>query len=93
MSKLPATRPSRVVIEPVGPVVDGGRFPAKAALGEPVTVVADVFAEGHDAINVGLRWRAASAGGRRGKWCEERMFPDGNDRWTATFLPDALGRG
>jgi starch synthase (maltosyl-transferring) len=80
------------VIEPVAPVVDGGRFPAKAALGEPVTVVADVFAEGHDAINVGLRWRAASAGGRRAKWCEERMFPDGNDRWTASFLPDALGR-
>ena len=92
MPKLPATRPSRVVIEPVAPVVDGGRFPAKAALGEPVRVVADVFAEGHDAINVGLRWRSVSGAGKRGKWCEERMFPDGNDRWTASFLPDSLGR-
>ena len=88
---MPARRPSRVVIEPVSPVVDGGRFPAKAALGEPVTVRADVFGEGHDAINVGLRWRTVSAAGKRGKWCEERMFPEGNDRWCATFLPVELG--
>ena len=50
MAGLPTTRPSRVVIEPVSPVVDGGRYPAKAGLGEPVTVVADVFGEGHDAV-------------------------------------------
>jgi starch synthase (maltosyl-transferring) len=89
---MPARRPSRVVIEPVSPVVDCGRFAAKAALGEPVTVRADVFAEGHDAINVGLRWRTVSAAGKRAKWCEERMFPEGNDRWCASFLPVALGR-
>jgi starch synthase (maltosyl-transferring) len=81
-----------VVIEPVSPVVDCGRFAAKAALGESVTVRADVFAEGHDAINVGLRWRTVSAAGRRAKWCEERMFPEGNDRWCASFLPVELGR-
>ncbi|HZB41908.1 MAG TPA: alpha-1,4-glucan--maltose-1-phosphate maltosyltransferase [Ilumatobacter sp.] len=89
---MPARRPSRVVIEPVSPVVDCGRFPAKAALGEPVTVLADVFAEGHDGINVGLRWRTVSAAGKRAKWCEERMFPEGNDRWWASFLPVELGR-
>src|SRR4051812_38500617 len=88
---MPARRPSRVVVEPVSPVVDGGRFPAKAALGEPVAVRADVFADGHDAINVGLRWRTTNAAGKRGKWCEERMFPEGNDRWCATFLPVELG--
>ena len=64
---MPARRPSRVVIEPVSPVVDCGRFAAKAALGEPVTVRADVFAEGHDAINVGLRWRTVSTAGKRAK--------------------------
>lgn len=32
---LPATRPSRVVVEPVRPVVDGDRFPAKATVDEP----------------------------------------------------------
>ena len=68
MSQLPARRPSRVVIEPVSPVVDGGRFPAKASLGESITVHADVFADGHDAVNVGLRWRGVSSTGKRGKW-------------------------
>jgi starch synthase (maltosyl-transferring) len=90
--KLPAQRPPRVVIEPVAPVVDGGRFPAKVALGEPVLVQADVFADGHDAINVGLRYRTVSSKGRPGKWTEEPMFPEGNDRWSASFLPDRLGR-
>jgi starch synthase (maltosyl-transferring) len=81
-----------VVIEPVSPVVDGGRFAAKAALGESVVVRADVFADGHDAINAGLRWRTVSSAGKRAKWCEERMFPEGNDRWSASFLPAELGR-
>lgn len=89
---MPSRRPSRVVIEPVSPVVECGRFAAKAALGEPVTVRADVFAEGHDAINVGLRWRTVNVAGKRGKWCEERMFPESNDRWCASFLPIELGR-
>ena len=40
----------RVVIEAVSPEVDGGRFPAKRAIGETVTVEADVFADGHDAL-------------------------------------------
>jgi starch synthase (maltosyl-transferring) len=92
MAKLPSSRPSRAVIEPVSPVVDGGYFAAKASLGEPVQVQADVFGEGHDAINVALRWRALTPAGKRGKWSEEPMFPEGNDRWSGSFLPDALGR-
>ena len=72
MSQLPARRPSRVVIEPVSPVVDGGRFAAKVALGESVVVRADVFADGHDAINAGLRWRTVSAEGTRSKWLSPR---------------------
>jgi len=35
----------------VAPVVAGGRYPAKAAVGEPFTVSALVFREGHDALN------------------------------------------
>jgi starch synthase (maltosyl-transferring) len=34
----------------VGPVVDCGRFRAKAVVGEPVPVTATVFREGHDAV-------------------------------------------
>ena len=90
MTKLPAARPSRVVIEPVAPLVDGGRFAAKAALGEPVTVVADVFGEGHDAVDGALRWRQISS--ERGAWQECPLTFLVNDRWSASFVPDALGR-
>ncbi|HSH11943.1 MAG TPA: alpha-1,4-glucan--maltose-1-phosphate maltosyltransferase [Ilumatobacter sp.] len=92
MSKLPTKRPSRVVIEPVAPIIDGGIFAAKAALGEPVTVIADVFGDGHDAVDAALRWRAISPAGRGGKWTEVAMQFDGNDRWHATFTPTQLGR-
>ena len=88
--KLPSTRPSRVVIEPVAPVVDNGRFPAKAALGEPVTVIADVFGEGHDSVDGALRWRQVTP--ERGAWNEVRLVFDVNDRWHAVFVPDAIGR-
>ena len=92
MSKLPTKRPSRVVIEPVSPVIDGGLFAAKAALGEPVTVIADVFGDGHDAVNAAVRWRTVSPKGRAGKWTEVPMQFDVNDRWSAMFTPTKLGR-
>ncbi len=92
MPKLPAQRPSRVVVETVAPIVDGGRFAAKVALGEPVTVIADVFGEGHDAIAAGLRWRTLSAKGGRSPWTELPMRAGYNDRFTGSFLPDRLGR-
>ncbi len=76
----------------MAPIVDGGRFPAKASLGESVTVVADVFGDGHDAVNAALRWRSAPVSGRAGRWNEIPMTPVGNDRWSATFSPDGLGR-
>jgi len=92
MTKPPTHRPSRVVIELVAPVVDGGLYPAKAALGEPVTVHADVFCDGHDAVDAALKWRQVSSKGRGGKWTAIAMHFDGNDRWHATFVPTKLGR-
>ncbi|MEO6570677.1 MAG: maltotransferase domain-containing protein, partial [Ilumatobacteraceae bacterium] len=92
MTKLPAQRPSRVVIEPVRPVVDEGAHPAKAGLGEPVTVVADVFAEGHDAVDAALRYRAVGASGRASGWTTVQMTETGNDRWSGSFVPARLGR-
>ncbi len=86
-TSLPSDRPSRVVVEPVAPLVDGGAFPAKATLEEPVTVLADVFCDGHDRASAALRVRF----GRRG-WREIPMHPLGNDRFAATFVPDQLGR-
>ena len=86
-TSLPSDRPSRVVVEPVAPMVDGGSFPAKATVEEPVTVLADVFCDGHDRAAAALRVRF----GRRG-WREIPMHPLGNDRFAATFVPDQLGR-
>ncbi len=91
VTALPATRPSRVVVEPVRPVVDGGRFPAKATVDEPVVVEADVFADGHDQVTAALRYRRLDDGQDRG-WTEVPMTSLGNDRWQARFVPDQLGR-
>ena len=40
----------RIEIDDVAPVVSGGRFPAKAVVGEIVPVQATVWREGHDAV-------------------------------------------
>jgi starch synthase (maltosyl-transferring) len=42
----------RIPVTEVRPVVDGGRWPAKAIVGETVPVTATVFREGHDAVGV-----------------------------------------
>jgi starch synthase (maltosyl-transferring) len=92
MPTLPEARPSRVVVEPVRPVVDHGAFPAKAPVGEPLTIDADVFADGHDAVAAALRWRCVTGSGGRSPWQETAMTALGNDRFTATMTPHDLGR-
>jgi len=92
LAALPAARPSRVVVEPVRPVVDGGRFAAKATVDEPVVVEADVFADGHDLVSAALRYRPLLGDGRGRRWAEVPMTAIGNDRWQARFVPDQLGR-
>jgi starch synthase (maltosyl-transferring) len=77
----------RVVIESVSPQVDGGKFPAKSTIGDPVAVEADVFADGHDVVRCVLRHQCV---GERG-WTETPMRPLGNDRWAARFTTDRLG--
>jgi starch synthase (maltosyl-transferring) len=79
-------RPPRVVVENVAPEVDGGRFPVKRAVGETVVVEADVFAEGHDAIGVALRYRTE----QEADWHEVPMSPLGNDRWRGAFTVTTL---
>jgi len=49
--------PRRVVIDALVPEIDGGRFPIKRTVGDRVEVVATVFADGHDLLNVVLRDR------------------------------------
>ena len=81
----------RVVIEAVAPSVDGGQFPIKRIAGEPVTVTADVFADGHDLLRVVLRYRLLPRGETRAVWHELAMQLLGNDAWQATFVPESEG--
>ena len=78
----------RVSIRDLSPVVDHGRFPAKASVGEPVTVGADVFADSHDLVAAVLRWRPEGTP----TWHEVPMEATVNDRWVASFEVDEPGR-
>src|SRR5664280_1299367 len=80
----------RIPILAVGPVVEGGRWAAKAVVGEQVPITATVFREGHDAV-------AATAvlidpdGVERTRVRMTSLGP-GLDRFGATVIPDRQGR-
>ncbi len=78
---------SRVVIDNVWPVVDGGRFPIKRIVGEEVRVEADLFADGHNSLRGVLRYRHELDAG----WKETPLQPLDNDRWRGSFRVDRLG--
>ncbi|WUH90788.1 alpha-1,4-glucan--maltose-1-phosphate maltosyltransferase [Streptomyces sp. NBC_00433] len=80
----------RIPVLDVRPLVDCGRRPAKAVVGETFEVTATVFREGHDAVaaNVVLRDPA----GRSGPWAPMRELEPGSDRWGAMVTPTAEGR-
>ncbi len=78
----------RIGIETVTPAVDAGRFAAKHVLGESVTVSCDLVCDGHDKLASMLRWRPAD----EVDWTEVPMRPLGNDRWSAAFPLQRLGR-
>jgi starch synthase (maltosyl-transferring) len=84
----------RVVIEGVEPEIDCGRFPIKRVVGDRVTVEADAFADGHDAVCCVLLWRAESAADNPAGavWRETPMQPLGNDRWRGSFGVAEMGR-
>src|SRR4029079_7797417 len=79
---------ARVVIENITPQVDCGRFPVKRTIGEPVTVEADVFADGHDMVACVLLYRVRGTE----EWQRAPMSALVNDRWTARFTPRELGQ-
>jgi len=78
----------RAVIDAVLPAVDAGRFAVKRVAGEPVTVTAHCFTDGHDVLRVMLRWRAQ----QETEATEVEMVARGNDEWHAQFVPPAIGR-
>ena len=83
----------RFPITAVQPAVEGGKFPAKAVVGETLVVGATAFREGHDMLGVSAvlldprgkerqRVRLAPPRGNRGK---------GTDRWEGLLTPTATG--
>ena len=86
----PAPAPSRIVIDEVTPLVEGGRLPVKRVVGEPVVVEATVLADGHDRLLVVVSHRPPGSA----RWVEVDMAATnpGLDRWAAAFTPEVPGR-
>jgi starch synthase (maltosyl-transferring) len=77
-----------VVIENFYPCVEGGRYPVKRVVGEPLDVWVDAFKDGHDVLSVVLRWRRAD----RQRWTEAPMSLADSDRWQGRCVFDTAGR-
>ncbi|MGQ0678929.1 MAG: alpha-1,4-glucan--maltose-1-phosphate maltosyltransferase [Actinomycetota bacterium] len=76
-----------VAIEDVRPRTPGALYPAKAVVGEVVTVSADIFKDGHDVLAAQVRYRPV--GGRH--WTASFMRLVDNHRWSGTISPQSLG--
>jgi starch synthase (maltosyl-transferring) len=85
----PRTAAGRIPVLDVTPMVDGGRWPARAVVGEAVPVSATVLREGHDAVGVTAVLRRPD-----GTEHERRrmvLVGPGLDRYTTHVTPDARG--
>jgi starch synthase (maltosyl-transferring) len=79
--------PVRTVVTHLAPEVECGRFPAKAIVGDSLSVTARVFADGHDVVRALLEFEEAD-GRARLLVMEDR----GNDVFGASVVPTSLGR-
>jgi len=88
--RAPAAGPNapRIAIEAITPKVDDGQFPVRRITGETVTVEADILTDGHDKLAAELLWRPADEENFRAV----PMTLINNDRWTAQFPLERLGR-
>ncbi|HET7357221.1 MAG TPA: alpha-1,4-glucan--maltose-1-phosphate maltosyltransferase [Nocardioidaceae bacterium] len=79
----------RIPVTDVTPVVGCGRYPAKAAVGEPFEVTALVFREGHDALNADVV--LTDPDGVDQTAVRMRKDPQEPDLWRATVSGDRPG--
>ncbi|NUR05780.1 MAG: alpha-1,4-glucan--maltose-1-phosphate maltosyltransferase [Nocardioidaceae bacterium] len=79
----------RIPVMDVSPVIEGGKYAAKSAVGEPFPVTATVFREGHDELNADLA--VTGPDGKRRPLV--RMTKDATepDIWHASYTPDTMG--
>ena len=83
---MPASS-GHIVIEAVQPELEGGRFRAKAVVGDRVEVTADIFRDGTAVLAAVVRYESPS-----GEIAEFPMTPGSNDRWWGSFRPALIGR-
>ena len=79
----------RIPVMDVAPVVDLGRYPAKAVVGEPFEVTALVFREGHDALSADVV--LTDPDGQRRPWVRMTKDPEEPDLWRAEVSADREG--
>ncbi|MFD5818589.1 alpha-1,4-glucan--maltose-1-phosphate maltosyltransferase [Streptomyces sp. NPDC127038] len=83
------TTTGRIPVRDVRPVVDCGRRPAKAVVGETFQVTATLFGEGHDVV--GANVVLLDPDGGRGPWTPMRELAPGSDLWGAPVTPWGTG--
>lgn len=76
------------MIAGVRPVIEDGRYRAKAALGERVAVSAEIFSDGHDRLAAEVRYRHYLSD----EWGLSPLRLDNNDHWIGEFEVEELGR-
>jgi starch synthase (maltosyl-transferring) len=76
---------TRLPILDIRPIVDGGRWPARAVTGEAVTISAVIFQEGHGRVGANVVLRGPT--GIRAPWNRLRPLASGLDRWGTTVVP------
>jgi starch synthase (maltosyl-transferring) len=88
--RSPAVDPNapRIAIEAITPKVDDGEFPVRRITGDTVTVAADILTDGHDKLAADLLWRPID----EKRFRSVPMTLINNDRWTADFPLERLGR-
>lgn len=86
-AEFPGEGRSRVAIEKIAPSIDGGRYPIKRTVGEPVVVEADIFADSHVLLSAVVKYR----GEEETDWSEAPMTPVKNDRWRGQFTVTKVG--
>ncbi|MEA2485099.1 MAG: hypothetical protein QOD46_210 [Actinomycetota bacterium] len=75
------------MIEAVQPELNGGRYRAKAIVGDDVEVTADIFRDGTQSLAAVLHLQDPS-----GQNSEAPMTLVDNDRWSGRFRPTSIGR-
>jgi starch synthase (maltosyl-transferring) len=77
----------RIIVSDVRPQVDCGRWPAKACVGDRVSVSATIVRDGHEVLRAVVRYRRP-----KGRWREAPLVALGNDGFAGSFHPDGGGR-